>query len=86
MAAANIAQAVEDGKREIREDIASGRFTAQQIRSFSDLHDFVDANEYGGLCEEQFSQERFSSVEAWVDHGNAVQGALDAWIKGGGLV
>jgi len=70
------------GKREIREDVASGRVPAE-VASFSELHDYVDANEYGGICDEALvsalSDEQFSAI------GNVVQDALDAWIKGGGL-
>jgi hypothetical protein len=72
---------VKRARQEILEDIRAGRVpvTAQ---SFSELHDFVDANEYGGGCEwaeEEWSTDRFCAF--W----NRVQDALDAWIRAGGL-
>lgn len=41
---------VERMKREIITDIENGVFS-KDVASFSDMHDFVDANEYGGFCE-----------------------------------
>ena len=46
-----IKEAVARSKREIIADIASGRVPAT-VKTFSELHDYVDANEYGGLCDE----------------------------------
>lgn len=42
--------AIARAKLEIRADEMSGRLPTG-IRDFSRLHDFIDANEYGGLCE-----------------------------------
>lgn len=39
-------------KAEILEDIASRR-VPESIDAFEDLHSFVDANEYGGFCEDE---------------------------------
>lgn len=61
-------------KFEIRSDIVSGRFKATDIECFADLHDHVDANMYGNLDSND------------LDHANAVQDKLDAWIRGGGLL
>ena len=36
---------------DIRADFADGTVPEEEIRSFSDLHDHVDANTYGGICE-----------------------------------
>lgn len=33
-------------------DIDAGYVGHSAIKSFADLHDFVDANEYGGFCNE----------------------------------
>jgi hypothetical protein len=46
--------------------------------SYSELHDYVDANGYGGAFEHDFDNEE-------TDFWNAVQDAVDAWIKTGGL-
>lgn len=74
--AAQVALAVEQGKLEIREDVMLGH-VPREVASFSDLHSYVDANEYAGLC-----QERADWTTAQV---NEVQGALDEWIHAGGL-
>ncbi|KKL21277.1 hypothetical protein LCGC14_2447050 [marine sediment metagenome] len=44
-----VTDAVERGKSEILADISTGLVPAK-VRDFSHLHDFVDANEYGGRC------------------------------------
>jgi len=38
-------------KSEILEDIRTGKVPAT-VASFSELHDYVDANEYGGFCDD----------------------------------
>lgn len=45
-----IAQAAEQVKAEILQDIATG-IMPFDVADFSDLHDHVDANEYGGFCD-----------------------------------
>lgn len=72
----DVAVAVAQGKREILEDVASGRIPADAA-SFSVLHDHVDANEYGGLCDER--------AEWTNEQAAAVQDALDRWIRDGGI-
>lgn len=62
------------------------------IKSFSDLHNYVDANEYGGFCIEEFVEpltQLFSGrdkdegmPQAMLDFMNEAQGIIDAWIKG----
>jgi hypothetical protein len=76
-----IATAVERGKREIVSDAREGRIPIA-VPSFSALHDHVDANEYGGLCDDGWDWDGDPDLV----RANAVQGALDAWIRGGGLV
>jgi hypothetical protein len=39
-------------KSEILDDYRAGRFNGKRPASYSRLHDFVDANEYGGACED----------------------------------
>ncbi len=73
------APVVERAKAEIRSDVASGRVPAA-VTSFAELHDYVDANEYGGACEGEFD----GSDEA-TSFWNRVQGEVDTWIKAGGL-
>jgi hypothetical protein len=68
--------AVERSKCEILEDIAAGRVSAD-VASFSELHDYVDANEYGGLCDD----DAYGDFD--LDFAVAVQDAVDAWLKTG---
>jgi hypothetical protein len=75
-----IATAVARSKIEINADIASGRVPAT-VASFGELHDYVDANEYGGLCED--SRLAMLILRNDCEMGNAIQNAVDAWIKAG---
>ncbi len=68
---------VERCKTEIRADIAAGRVPAD-VPSFSALHAYVDANEYGGACEGEFDPSD-EACAFW----NRVQGEVDAWLKAG---
>lgn len=81
-------------KREVRQSIRIGQVPAT-VASFSELHDYVDANEYGGACEEdaEFAyggldddandNDREKYVEAMCAFWNRCQGAIDDWIKAG---
>lgn len=70
-------QAVERSKSEILGDVAEG-IVPVTCASYSELHDYVDANGYGGAFEHDFENEE-------TDFWNAVQDAVDAWIKNGEL-
>jgi hypothetical protein len=77
----NLKATVKRVRQEILDDVAAGRVPAS-VQSFAGLHDFVDANEYGGACEwteKEWSTDRFSIF--W----NQVQNTLDTWIRTGGL-
>lgn len=68
---------VERSKKEILAHVAAG-IVPRTCASFSELHDYVDANGYGGAFERPFDN---SETDFW----NAVQDAVDRWIKQGGL-
>ena len=68
---------VERAKAEILADVASGT-VPNTCASFSELHDYTDANGYGGAFERPFDN---NETDFW----NAVQDAVDRWIKQGGL-
>lgn len=80
---------VEQMKREVMEDIASGNVPAS-VSSFSELHDYVDANCYGGFCDDDFSDalvEQFGGrdedegmPQAMVDLINECQNEIGAWL------
>lgn len=68
---------IAQGKKEILVDMAQGLIPTN-IKNFEQLHNFVDANEYAGLCE---VINDFADIQEMHEFGNAVQSALDAWIK-----
>jgi hypothetical protein len=70
-------RAIAQAKTEVTADVKAGR-VPRSVASFSELHDHVDANEYGGLTDER--------ADFDLDFANALQTAVDEWIKGGGLV
>ena len=80
------AECVKRIKREIREDMASG-LIPPTVASFGGLHDYIDANEYGGFCDDlgydgfHSISDQFPSWEAFVNFANAVHDEVDAWLK-----
>lgn len=57
--------------KEIVRDMADA--TLGEVNSFADLHDYVDANTYGGLDSENKDIEGEDLI--------AIQNALDAWLR-----
>lgn len=51
---------------------------------FSELHDVVDANELGGVCDDDF-RHKFDTFGEWIRAVDTVQSAVDAWLKDGAL-
>ena len=79
---ADVKLMVDRAKREINEDIATGR-VPPTVASFAELHDHVDANTYGGL-----DLDAGGALDELMPHAlqtiaNAAQNELDAWIKAG---
>ena len=78
-----VTSAIERGKAEILSDIGRD-IVPEDVHSFSELHDFVDANEYGGLCDGHWPVAIIDGEEHLdVELANQVQDALDTWIKDG---
>lgn len=78
-----IEETVERMKAEILADVLAGR-VPDNVESFGELHDYVDANCYGGFCEDDYELERDANgdiTQAQVDFFNACQGAIDEWIR-----
>ena len=88
-----IEHAIERSKVEILEDMSSG-IVPTTVSSFSELHDYVDANEYGGLCESgtwwmlpddvpdeilELTNEGLQIIHT--DQSNAVQTAVSEWLQ-----
>ncbi len=71
-------------KREINADIAAGRVPAT-VKTFSKLHDYVDANEYGGACEQDAdcAFHSFADSDEATAFWNRVQNEVDRWLKAG---
>ncbi len=66
-------------KAEILADIASGRIPAT-VSSFSELHDYVDANMYGVNDDLAVDGEEFA---AFCEVLNDAQNIVDAWLING---
>ena len=78
---------VADMKREILEDLGTARstrgsFLPLSTSSFSMLHDYVDANEYGGLCDDE-RRAHWVVGEAGVPTLNRAQTEIDEWLASG---
>jgi hypothetical protein len=83
-------ETVERMKAEIREDMRAGRISNNPA-GFADLHDFVDANEYGGFCEDELADRLITHFgghsgqelvpQGMLDYINAAQEAIDKWLK-----
>jgi len=71
--------------------IAAGTIPAT-VANFSELHDYIDANELGALCDEStwpaMAEDEDGNADpedhaAWLDECAAVQDAVDAWLLAG---
>jgi hypothetical protein len=80
-------QVVQQTKDEILADVRKA-VVSPAVQDFSDLHNFVDANTYGGVCDDGF-RESFGpgdeGNDAWITFCNAVSNEVDAWIKTDGV-
>ena len=77
-------------KAEIMFDMDHGE-VPRTVKSFGELHDYVDANCYGGFCHAIADRmiEHFGGRDSdegmpqgMLDYINAAQDAIDAWLKG----
>lgn len=81
-----IDQTVSRMKVEILTEIESGRIP-DSVQSFSDLHDYVDANEFGGMCEDSIADpiiESLGDYDAFIDYVNHCQCIVHEWLVNGG--
>lgn len=63
------------------------------VQCFADLHDYVDANEFGGFCDDELADAMVihyggrdtheGMPEAMLEHINAAQDAITEWIESG---
>ncbi|MBF6989323.1 hypothetical protein [Cupriavidus sp. IK-TO18] len=83
-----VGRAIELGKRQIEQEIAEGRIPPT-VTDFAKLHDFVDANEFGGLCEDDgewnrlFPRTSAAEEDVLCEAANRVQAALSQWLTAG---
>jgi hypothetical protein len=78
-----IAQRIDRSKREIEADMQEGVLPSD-VPDFSALHDYVDANEYGGLCEDFQCPEVFTDDpegDLWWAACNRIQDGVNDWLK-----
>lgn len=90
----NPADLVSRMKDEVLRDVFIGTVPAD-VASFGDLHDYVDANCYGGVCEDDLFEALVTHFggdlaeggipDAMTDYLNAAQDAVNAWIVSGEL-
>jgi hypothetical protein len=66
-------------KKEIRRDMADG-VVPTSVRSFEELHDYVDANEYLPI-----SREDYDDDEAFCFAANGLIEAVHVWLSKGAL-
>ena len=73
-----IEEAVERGMREINEHMEKG-VVPKDVREFTELHDYVDGNEYGGFTDDDYDL----SNPIAIAQINETQMLLDLWLKSG---
>lgn len=87
------AQLADKMKTEILADVQNGIVPAS-VASFSELHDYVDANLYGGTealldgfdaAMPDTDEGHSTALIALCDLANPAMDAVDAWIKAGGI-
>ena len=82
-------------KREILLDIQNGDVPTT-VQTFGDLHDFIDANCYGGFCDDSYAdfliaffggRDEFEGMpQAMLDFMNACQDQVNDWLGGGDFI
>lgn len=87
-----IAESIERIKCEVLTDIMAGRVPAS-VSSFSELHDYRDANCYGGFCTDELADAMIDYYggldhneefpDKMMEHLNASQNGVDAWLQAG---
>lgn len=85
--APSLEQIIARMKSEILVDITNGTIP-ETCASFGELHDYVDANCYGGFCNDEFSDKwGMPSDEGYpnalIELADNAQNAIDAWLNAG---
>jgi hypothetical protein len=76
-------ETVKMAQQQILHDIATG-IVPGSVGTFGELHNYVDANEYGGLCDmmSDYRDENDDPSEAFSVFCNRVQNTLNEWLVG----
>lgn len=83
-------------KYEILSDVARGDISdIDQIKSFTELNELIDANEYGGFCDDGFMESLIAHFggrdpsggmpDEAIRYINDAQNSISGWIESGGL-
>lgn len=83
-----ILHATDWAKGDVMADVKAGR-VPRSVKNFSELHDYVDANGYGGAFDWPClpSEARDDTYqETFIGFWNAVQEAVDQWIISGQML
>ena len=88
----SILATVEQMKNEILRDVQNGHVPTN-VRTFGDLHDYSDANCYGGFCDDDYADfliahfggrdEHESMPQSMLDFMNACQEEVHDWLVDG---
>ncbi len=84
-----IYSAYQQSIREIEEDFANGTLPADGIATFADLHNYVDANCYGGLCDDESPHHTLGFPEGGepdMSEVNRLQDLVDEWLQARALL
>jgi tRNA A37 threonylcarbamoyladenosine dehydratase len=74
---------IKAAKTEILQDLANG--VIPEVKTFEDLHDYVDANEYGMVKFNELHEDVEDNWDYVVEFMDDVQIHLNLWIKYNGL-
>lgn len=82
-----LAEVVQRMKDEILKDMAEGT-VPRSVKDFSELHDYVDANCYGGFCDDEYMSKMWAHFGCGPDDCpeevyelvNAAQSAVHEWL------
>lgn len=84
----DVRRVAETVKSEILEDIANG-VLPETISTYSELHDYVDANGYGGFLDAAFeyghlwNEEDQHGLSTMIRFANKVSHLVDQWLRAG---
>lgn len=78
-----IRDCVAAGKKEVTELKEGGAVPENaSISGSPSLHDYIDANTLGGVCDDDFSEAMRLLGYKWMDEAEGVSAQIDEWIRG----